>query len=160
MDKEKIKIITFTGNSGIHHSNPTVHKSLLTVYHCAPNATWRTGMAVGIDMIVARYAYVHLIPFEAHLPFPAEIQTKNWSMFDRATHTAMVGYADSVKVHSQEFNMAGYQKRNEAMAQDADVVVAFNLNKRGGTVNMIKYCLAKNIPILDGFDDLKVIKNI
>ena len=62
--------------------------------------------------------------------------------------------------HSDQFSFAAYQHRNVKMATGADLVIAFNLNKKGGTVNMIKHCLRSGIEVLDGFDDLTEIEHI
>lgn len=160
MQSKDIKTVTFTGNRGISHKNPTVIESLHTIHHCAPDAVWRSGMAMGIDLIAAKYAYYHQIPFEAHLPFPAEIQTKLWNESNKSTHEMLLKKAVRIVTHTKEFSIDGYQIRNEGMASGADIIVAFNLNERGGTVNMINYCLSKNMTVLDGFDDLKVMKNV
>jgi len=142
-------ILTFTGNRNI--SAGSVQEALQAVHKKYPNTTWRTGMAYGLDMAVAEFANANGIPFEAHLPFPAYIQTKRWNQANQARHLALLEKAVKVFTHSQEFSMAGYQLRNEKMADGADIVVAFNRNAKGGTVNMIRHCEESGIPVLDGY---------
>jgi hypothetical protein len=141
--------ITFTGNRNI--SAGTVQEALQAVHEKYPNTTWRTGMAYGLDMAVAEFADANGIPFEAHLPFPAYIQTKRWNPANQARHLELLEKAVKVFTYSQEFSMAGYQLRNVKMADGADIVVAFNRNKRGGTVNMVSHCIDSGIPVLDGY---------
>jgi len=153
-------IVTFTGSRSIGMNNPTVIKSLMEIHRRFPDATWRSGMAFGLDLAAAQFAYTHDIPFEAHLPFPAYIQTKRWNGPSVQLHTMLMTKAVKVFTYSQEFSMGAYQVRNVRMATGADVVVAFNLHEKGGTANMIWHCLSKNIEVLDGFDDLKVLKGV
>lgn len=160
IDNDKSVVVTFTGSRSIGMNNPTVMESLIEVHRRFPGATWRSGMAVGLDLIVAQFAYTHNIPFEAHLPFPAHIQTKRWNGPSVQLHTMLLTKAVKVFTYSQEFSMGAYQARNEKMATSADVVVAFNLHTKGGTANMIWYCLSKNIEVLDGFEDLQVLKGV
>ena len=160
MDNDKSVVVTFTGSRSIGMKNPTVIESLMEIHKKFPGATWRSGMAVGLDLAAAQFAYTHNIPFEAHLPFPAHIQTKRWNGPSVQLHTMLLTKAVKVFTHSKEFSMDAYQVRNVKMASGADVVVAFNLHEKGGTANMIWHCLSKNIEVLDGFEDLKVMKGV
>jgi len=160
IDNDKNVIVTFTGSRSIGMKNPTVIKSLIEVNERFPGATWRSGMAYGLDLAVAQFAYTHNIPFEAHLPLPAHIQTKRWRESSVQLHTMLLTKAVKVFTYSQEFSMGAYQLRNEKMATGADVVVAFNLHTKGGTANMIWYCLSVGIDVLDGFDDLKILNGV
>ena len=160
IDNDKGVIVTFTGNRSIGMNNPTVMESLMEIHRRFPGATWRSGMAVGLDLAAAQFAYTHNIPFEAHLPFPAFIQTKRWQGTAVQLHTMLLTKAVKVFTYSKEFSMDAYQARNVGMATGADVVVAFNLHTKGGTANMIWHCLSQGIEVLDGFDDLKVMKGV
>lgn len=150
-------VITFTGNRNVSYKNPEVTKTLIKLQKLYPDYTWRTGMAVGLDITVARFANTHAIPFEAHLPFPAHIQCKYWSDADKQLHKVLCDRAQDTIVYSDKFYTKAYQKRNEKMINGAKFVVAFNLRTRGGTVNAINYALSQKIPVYDGFDDLKEI---
>ena len=108
-------------------------------------------MAYGLDMAVAEFADANGIPFEAHLPFPAYIQTKRWNQANQALHTCLLTKAVKVFTHSDKFSMGAYQTRNMKMAEGADVVIAFNRNEKGGTVNMIRHCEESKIPVIDGY---------
>ena len=142
-------IITFTGNRNIKAGS--VQDALLAVHEKYPNTMWRSGMAYGLDLAVAEFAYLHKIPFEAHLPFPSYIQVSKWRGESVHLHTKLLTKAVKVFTHSPDFSLAAYQVRNVKMAEGADVVVAFNKNTNGGTVNMINHCKAKGITVIDGF---------
>ena len=125
-----------------------------------PNAIWRTGMAYGLDMAVANWAYKNNVQFEAHLPFPAHVQSSKWGIVAHNLHAILLTKAIKVYTHSDMFSFAAYQIRNVKMATGANIVIAFNLNNKGGTVNMIRHCLKSKITVLDGFNNLTEIKNI
>jgi len=144
-----IKVITFTGNRKLTFND--VRKNLQEIHDSNPGTIWVTGMAYGLDLAVAKFAADNGIPFEAHLPFPAHIQISKWDLPTQKLHTALLEKASAVFTHSDKFSMQAYQLRNIKMADKADLVVAFNRNKKGGTVNMINYCKKSKIPIIDGF---------
>lgn len=142
-------IITFTGNRNIKASE--VQAALQAVHEKYPNSTWRTGMAYGLELAVAEFAAANDIPFEAHLPFPAYIQTKRWNKTNQEKHLALLEKAVKVFTHSQEFSMAAYQTRNVKMAEGADVVIAFEDKDQWGTIDMVSYCIDSGIPVIDGY---------
>jgi len=148
---DHVRIITFTGNRNFGFDR--LESQLKDVHRHYPNTRWITGMAYGTDLAVAKYAADHGIPFEAHLPFPAYIQCKKWDDATQDLYMDLLTKASQVFTHSQTFSMKGYQLRNVKMAERADIVVAFNHNKKGGTVNMINHCVKSGIPVVDGFSN-------
>ena len=146
-----IKIISFTGNRSINIKNNTVLDSLKVILNRYPGAIWRTGMAYGLDLMIAQFAHDNDISFEAHLPFPALIQTSRWNDMSTQLHTMMLTKAIKVIIYSSKFSNAAYQTRNINMALGCDLVVAYNLQSKGGTVNMIEYCISNGICVIDGF---------
>ena len=145
-------IITFTGNRNIRAAQ--VEDALQAIHEKYPGATWRTGMAYGLDMAVAEFAAANDIPFEAHLPFQAYLQCKRWNPVNQERYHAILKKAVKVFTHSEGFSLAAYQVRNVKMAKGASVVIAFNRNSKGGTVNMIRHCKDAGIPVIDGFSFL------
>lgn len=150
----EVKVITFTGNRNIGMNNDTVNDSLKIIKEKYPHAIWRSGMAYGLDMAVAHWAYKNNVQFEAHLPFPAHVQSSKWGKAAKELQTILLTKAIKVYTHSDTFSFAAYQTRNINMATGADIVIAFNLNDKGGTVNMIRHCLKSKITVLDGFNNL------
>lgn len=142
-------IITFTGNRNIKVKE--VEAALQAVHEKYPNTTWRTGMAYGLDMAVAEFAYANGIPFEAHLPFPAYIQTKRWNPANQARHLELLEKAVKVFTHSQEFSEDAYWLRDVKTIVGADLVVTFNRNEEANTVKFIGHCEESKIPVIDGY---------
>ena len=142
-------IITFTGNRNI--SAGTVQEALQAVHEKYPNTTWRTGMAYGLDLAVAEFAAANEIPFEAHLPFPAYIQTARWNDANKERHLELLEKAVKVFTHSQEFTEDTYQDRNMKMLEGTDVMITFNRDSRGDSVNMVSHCIDSGIPVIDGY---------
>lgn len=147
--KDPIQVITFTGNRNIKYEK--VEEFLKVIHAMHPDATWISGMAYGLDLAVAKYAADHKIPFEAHLPFPAYIQTSKWNQETKDLHSSLLECACAVFTHSEKYSTKAFQVRNIKMAERADVVIAFNKQSKGGTVNMINYCKKSGIAVVDGF---------
>jgi hypothetical protein len=144
-----VSTITFAGNRNI--SAGTVQEALQAVHKKYPNTTWRTGMAYGLDMAVAEFAAANEIPFEAHLPFPAYIQTKRWNKANQERHLALLEKAVKVFTHSQEHSPDAEWLRNVKMTVGADVVVTFNQNEEANAVKFIGHCEESKIPVIDGY---------
>lgn len=147
--KNEEEIITFTGNRGI--KSKEVLGALCEINRKYPDAVWRSGMAYGLDMAVAEFAVANGIKFEAHLPFEPYIQCSKWNKTAQDLYFSTLEKASKVFTHGKGFSMKAYQDRNVAMARGADLVMAFNRNSRGGTVNMINHCKKSGITVIDGF---------
>lgn len=145
--------IAFSGNRYIDDSQ--VIPVLEYLSNTFPGSVWRSGMAIGLDMYVAQYAMDNGINFEAHLPFPPDIQTKLWNKALRSKYNKIIESGIETFVYSQSYSAAGYMKRNIKMVEDADMVIVFNRKKNGGTMNTIKYCIKSNITLLDGLNKLE-----
>ena len=144
-----LSIITFTGNRNIKVRE--VQVALQAVHEKYPNTTWRTEMAYGLDLVVAEFAAVNKIPFEAHLPFPAYIQTKRWNKENQERYFALLERAVKVFTHSQEFSEDTYPDRNMKMLEGTDMMITFNRSSRGDSVNMVSHCIDSGIPVIDGY---------
>ena len=112
-------------------------------------------MAIGLDMCVAQFAVDNCINFEAHLPFPPDVQTNLWNKASRSKYNKIMESGVETFVYSQSYSAAGYMKRNIKMVEDADIAIVFNRKKSGGTMNTIKYCIKSNITLLDGLNKLE-----
>ena len=142
-------VVTFTGNQNI--SAKEVQEALQGVHEKYPNTTWRTGMAFGLDMAVAEFAAAKGIPFEAHLPFPAYVQTKRWNQRNQARHLELLEKAVKVFTHSQEFSTDASWLRDVKMTVGADMVVTFNRSEEANAVRFIGHCEDSKIPVIDGY---------
>ncbi len=113
-----------------------------------------TGMALGWDQAVA-WACLELgISFHAYIPFigqehrwPGEAQTAYRNLLLVAEETVVVspGPYEAWKMH----------KRNEAMVNAADEVVALWNGTSGGTEACVKYAEKTSTPVLNVWDEWK-----
>jgi uncharacterized phage-like protein YoqJ len=113
-----------------------------------PPAKIITGMALGWDSWLAYVALKLKIPLLCYVPFKG--QESRWSDEQKKFYQKTLDLADSVRYICDE----GYapwkmQKRNEAMVNDSDVVLAlWNPEKKyGGTFNCLSYALKCTKPV-------------
>lgn len=104
------------------------------------------GMAAGVDLRSARVAYRNRVPFICAKPWAGHkprVADKN-DYENALTHAKSVVDVDP----SQEFpgNWV-YQKRNEWMVDNADMVIAVWDGTSGGTANCVKYAQKREVPI-------------
>lgn len=106
-----------------------------------------TGMALGWDTIVADAALQLGIPFDAYCPFPG--QPTRWSKADIQHYNYLLDKADNIKMCSKYYSNQAYLKRDEAMVNDADGVIALwnPEQKTGGTFYTVKYAKRLSKPV-------------
>jgi uncharacterized phage-like protein YoqJ len=102
------------------------------------NIEFISGMALGIDQWAAEYAIHQGIPFHAYIPF--EGQEKMWPESSKNTFRKILSKAASVKyICDPGYAPYKMQKRNEAMVDDCDLLIAVWDGSKGGTYNCVKY---------------------
>jgi uncharacterized phage-like protein YoqJ len=108
-----------------------------------PNkVTILTGMALGWDMAIAEACVLKGIPFEAYVP--CKDQHKVWkSQFFQAKYLEIISHAKEIHLLSEKYTRDCMQKRNEAMADAADCLLALWDGSSGGTGNMVQYWTTK-----------------
>lgn len=101
-----------------------------------------TGMALGVDMLFANVAINRKIPFIAYVPFRG--QECRWPEQSQKLYSKILGYAQSV-IYVCDGGYAPWkmQKRNEAMVDDADLLVCVWDGTEGGTFNCVNYAIDK-----------------
>lgn len=111
-----------------------------------------TGMALGVDTVAAEVAFRMGIPFTAAVPFVG--QEKNWSSEQQQRYRELLNVASDIEIVCKEpdFYAKDFQKRNEWMVDNADIVVAVsNRNDgklmKGGTANCIRYAFKQEVPV-------------
>jgi uncharacterized phage-like protein YoqJ len=102
-----------------------------------------TGMAIGWDQVLAEACIDVGIEYRAYVPFKG--QESKWPPNAQSVYNSLLDNASEVKYVCEE----GYapwkmQKRNEAMVDDSDLVLALWNGTEGGTGNCIKYAQSKN----------------
>lgn len=111
-----------------------------------------SGGALGWDMAIARAAYSLQIPYLVYVPFKG--QESKWGELDQSRYRSMLSKAQKVVTVSEgAYSAQAMQKRNEAMVDDCETLLAlWDGKERGGTWNCIQY--ARNKP------DTRVIVNL
>jgi len=110
-----------------------------------------SGMAIGIDQMIAEEAIVLDIPFIAAVPFkgqagkwPEHVQDKYYDMIKKAAKTEYV--------NEPPFAVWKFHDRNKWMVNNSDLVVAFwDFVKKGGTYMTVQYTrgVKKDLEIVD-----------
>lgn len=120
-----------------------VRQPLEKIYHAYnKNIELIVGGAVGGDTLAALWAVDFNVPFHMHFPFP----------YNNTKNIRLKRLAESVKVLYDNYKGAWqYQKRNESMVDDCDILVAFWTGKKEkcGTYNCMKYARKVLIPIIE-----------
>lgn len=97
-----------------------------------------SGMAIGWDQAIACAAVELKIPLHAYIPF--EGQESKWHPQDRARFDILRCQAEKVVIVCDgEYDSWKMQKRNEAMVDACDTLLALWDGSSGGTGNCIKY---------------------
>lgn len=112
-----------------------------------------TGGALGVDTWAAQYAIDLHANLNLILPFSIPVMTKFWQDKDRERLYEHARYATSttglmVIDQTGRYNPAAYQRRNIAMIDRCDTLIAVWSGKtHGGTWNAIQYARSINKPI-------------
>lgn len=97
-----------------------------------------TGMALGVDTWAAYFAISCKIPFRAYIPFSG--QEKMWPTESQSMYRLLLTKASKIKyICDPGYAAWKMQKRNEAMINDCDILVAIWDGTSGGTGNCVKY---------------------
>lgn len=125
-----------------------------------------TGGALGIDTWVAltvqNSPYYGLnVKHTLHLPFVVSVMTSKWT--DMQVNDLMLTHKQAsaicMKCPHPHYDPAYYQRRNEHMVDESNVLVAYWVGKQhGGTWNCIKYALSKGVPTYNALDGMKRIR--
>lgn len=104
-------------------------------------------MALGVDQWAAEYALGSSIPLLCYIPF--EGQEMAWPEESRNHYYELLSRRRDKKIICE----GGYapwkmQKRNEAMVNDCDLLIAIWDGSSGGTANCIKYAQSKKKTII------------
>jgi len=107
-----------------------------------------TGMALGVDTWAAEFAIKNNIPFHAYVPFVG--QEKMWPAESQAHYKQIKECAKTVTyVCGPGYAAWKMQKRNEAMVDACDILIAVWDGTTGGTYNCIQYAKSKGKEIIN-----------
>jgi uncharacterized phage-like protein YoqJ len=110
-----------------------------------------TGMAVGFDTYLAREALRQQIPLLAAIPY--EGQEDQWPDGARTEYRKILKQAETVHiVEKGGYASWKYQKRNEWMVNNCDLLLAAWSGKPGGTANCVRYAhqVERRVELLPG----------
>jgi uncharacterized phage-like protein YoqJ len=118
-----------------------------------------SGMAIGVDIYAARIVLKIKdeqpntgITLEAVVPFPS--QPNKWLESQQVMYKAILKRADKITVIGQEPTTGNFNKRNDYMVDNADLVIAVKPDKSGGTQRSIDYAIRMNkeVIIIDPYE--------
>lgn len=110
------------------------------------NPTLISGGALGIDqmwMQVGLYLGLEVI---AVIPFKGF--EERWPSSSRQEFENLLAQCKEVRYIDNKFSMAAYQKRNEWMVDNSDLLIAYWNGSNGGTANCVQYARKQNRNIL------------
>ena len=100
-----------------------------------------TGGALGFDTAVAR-EIIHFrishpdVVFSVYVPFIG--QESGWSSSQRDAYNYIISNANEVKYISENYSNDCMKKRNKAMAEDCDMMIAYVYKPRSGSSQTLR----------------------
>ena len=95
-------------------------------------------MALGVDTWAAQLCVELGIPFDAYVPFVG--QESKWPNASRDAYVALLHKARHVRmITTGGYSNAAFQRRNKAMVDDCDTLIAVWDGSPGGTANCVRY---------------------
>lgn len=110
-----------------------------------------SGMALGWDQALAQAAVNLKIAFHAYVPFRG--QQSRWPRESQARYNSLMQKANEVEIIC-EGDYASWKmgRRNEAMVDDSDAVLALWNGTSGGTANCVYYAKRQRKPLYNCWD--------
>lgn len=110
-----------------------------------------TGMAIGWDQAVAQACVEKNIPFDAYVP--CDNQDSPWPPESRKQWKELIAKAAHVvNVSPGSYETWKMQRRNQAMVDACEVVVALWDGSRGGTHNCVQYAQSAGVTLINYWD--------
>lgn len=111
------------------------------------------GMALGFDQALAKAAIELRIPVVAFLPFIG--QADRWTKRQAETYDHLLSQCAEKKLISRDYHPAAFQRRNEAMVDACDSVLALWDGTPGGTANCVRYAESGLIDVVNLWPEFK-----
>lgn len=106
-----------------------------------------SGMALGVDTVFANEVVRAHQPLVAFVPFDG--QDTRWKLADRLHHEHLLRCCCRVRFVSRLPSLEAFHRRNQAMVDACDVVVAaWNGKSSGGTYHCLQAALAAGRPVV------------
>ncbi|QQO39190.1 DprA-like DNA processing chain A [Microbacterium phage Rudy] len=109
-----------------------------------------SGMALGSDIWWAQATVFAWLDLWAFIPFPQQADPARWKPADVALWNEMRSRAAAEVVIAPEYSVQALFARNEAMLNDADLVIAVwnPWSTGGGTTATVKSAVNRGLPII------------
>ena len=104
-----------------------------------------SGGALGYDQYSAFVCLKLGIPYDLAIPF--EGFEKRWTEQSKRAFQALRNKAAKTVIIEKEFSIAAYQRRNEFLVDNCDLLVACWNGTPGGTANCVRYAESIGKPI-------------
>jgi len=107
-----------------------------------------SGMALGWDQAVALAAIERHLPVHAYVPFIG--QADKWPVESHATYQRILQACAEVRVICPGgYSPEKMQRRNEAMVNDCDLLLALWSGEPGGTANCVTFAEIEGCPVVN-----------
>lgn len=109
-----------------------------------------TGMALGIDMIMAEIIIKlkEKYPIKLIAVIPYQNQTEKWKLESVEKYNSILNQCDNKIIISQTFSYDSIYKRNEYLVDNCDYLYAFYTGGTGGTKYTIDYAKKLNKKVI------------
>jgi uncharacterized phage-like protein YoqJ len=115
-----------------------------------------SGGALGVDQFWIEVGLHLQLPVIAVLPFKG--YDSKWPVASRQYYEKLLAQCQEVRYLDTGYKPESYQKRNEFLVDDCDVLVAYWNGEESGTQNCIDYAISQNKTI-NLFNTEDIIKN-
>lgn len=142
-------ILGFTGHRQLAYSSYVRQQIDKMLKEIKPDGLI-SGMAIGADTIAAEVCIELKIPLIVAIPFIG--QEKRWPNAAKEQYNNLISKAAKVEIVSPGgFEIWKYQKRNEYIVDNSDMMIGVYLGVKGGTKNCLDYAekVGKKIIIID-----------
>jgi uncharacterized phage-like protein YoqJ len=135
------------GGYDIYSAKRLIDFATEVLEHHQPSAVI-TGMALGWDTAIAEAAVNLKIPFHAYIPFVG--QELVWPITTKLIYKSLLNKAEKIVICSEGgFSKEAMQKRNEAMVDNCDMLLAMWNGSKGGTGNCLAYARSIGRPYIN-----------
>lgn len=119
-----------------------------------------TGLALGWDMMVADTALQFNIPIHSYVPFQG--QENSWSDKSKKHYHYLLDKSTAVIYVSNTYAPGVYHKRDRAMVDDSDVLIALlsDVKEPSGTLYTVNYAYKSNKQVFHFWNEVKNVKTI
>lgn len=146
------------GGYAAHASHRAIRRHMRDFLEQAPEGELflLSGGALGIDQFWIEVGLFLQLPIIAVLPFKG--YDSKWPVASRQVYEKLLAQCHEVSYIGSEYKPDIYQKRNEFLVDNSDVLVAYWNGSESGTKNCVDYAISRN-KIVNEFNPEDIINN-